>query len=395
MKVLFIPSGYPNEVYPMSNTFLQEQVMALAKSGHYIILLNVAQKGIRKKKGKLEKKITITYPGQNIVEYRTWIYTCLQERLPNLYVARCEKALYKLFNKAFSIEGRPDIIYAHFGFYAGYIASKIGKQYDIPVVVQEHYSYLMGTNTSPSIIGYIGAAIHNSELYSCVSNNLRKSIISKINLSYEDINKLIVIENMLNNKFVFSKLEDNKKFIFLSVGNMNPRKNFRLLVEAFCLAFKPDDNVELRLGGDGEEREKLMHFVADMNRNNQIVFLGALSREEVYEENRKSHCFALMSQKETFGIVYREALAVGRPIITSNHGGFDEPIDSRDGIQVNSFDAQEVAKAMRFIKDNYAMYDLHQISNRCLSQYSEEVIIKKIVNALENAIERHRNDRHF
>ena len=169
------------------------------------------------------------------------------------------------------------------------------------------------------------------------------------------------------------------------LSNLNSRKNFGLLIEAFCMAFDKGDNVELRIGGTGEEENNLHQLVKQKDRESQIVFLGLLSREDVYNENVNCNCFALMSKKETFGIVYREALAIGRPIITSVHGGFDEDLSPLDGIQVNTFDVRDVATAMKNMRDNYDTYKLSDISKRCLSRYSEGVVIKQIEKVLQDA----------
>ena len=57
MKIFFAPSGYPNEIYPLANTFLQEQAEALANAGHEVIVLNAAQKGLREYSGKMNRRI--------------------------------------------------------------------------------------------------------------------------------------------------------------------------------------------------------------------------------------------------------------------------------------------------------------------------------------------------
>ncbi len=385
MNVLFVPSGYPNELYPLANSFLKEQAVALAKAGHKVIILNVAQKSFKKINKRVDRKITVCN-SDGVIEYKYWIYTFLQEKCPDIYVKRCEKALNRLFLLAVQECGQFDVVYAHFGFYAGYVMGKLGKSYNIPVVIQEHYSYLMENNISKKILNYEKEAIVNSTFFCCVSNNLRKSIEKNIPLGKKDTDKLLVLENMLDTKFEYKPLVKKEKFSFLSVGNLNSRKNFDLLIEAFCLAFDKQDNVELRIGGTGEKEKYLHNLVKKKGREHQIIFLGLLSRDEVFNENVQCNCFALMSKKETFGIVYREALAVGRPIITSVHGGFDEKLNTMDGIQVKTFDVHDVADAMKRMRDTYDMYDLSEISKRCLSKYSEKVVIKQIENILQKAI---------
>ena len=284
MNVLFVPSGYPNELYPLANSFLKEQAVALAKAGHKVIILNVAQKSFKKINKRVDRKITVCN-SDGVIEYKYWIYTFLQEKCPDIYVKRCEKALNRLFLLAVQECGQFDVVYAHFGFYAGYVMGKLGKSYNIPVVIQEHYSYLMENNISKKILNYEKEAIVNSTFFCCVSNNLRKSIEKNIPLGKKDTDKLLVLENMLDTKFEYKPLVKKEKFSFLSVGNLNSRKNFDLLIEAFCLAFDKQDNVELRIGGTGEKEKYLHNLVKKKGREHQIIFLGLLSRDEVFNEN--------------------------------------------------------------------------------------------------------------
>lgn len=392
MKILFVPSGYPNELNPFANSFLQEQVIALAKANHEIIILNVAQKGLRTFTVRTDKDIMVSRYG-NITEYKCWIITFLQEKYPSIYIHKCGNALKKLFTLAIQECGKPDIVYAHFGFYAGYVMGRLCKEYNIPLVIQEHYSYLMGNNISSKILSYEKSAIQNSSLFCCVSRNLKTNLIKKIQLDNKDREKILVLENMLSSRFKFHPLIEKDNFVFLAVGNLNRRKNFDLLIEAFCLAFDKDDTVMLRIGGAGEEEKKLHHLVKQKGRESQVIFLGLLSREDVYNENVSCNCFVLLSKKETFGIAYREALAIGRPIITSVHGGFDEDLNPMDGIQVNSFDVNDVAIAMKRMRDEYGTFKLSEISKRCLSKYSESIVTKQIEKVLQDAINRYSSER--
>ena len=191
----------------------------MAKANHEIIVLNVAQKSLKKLTVKTDKRVTVSQ-NANITEYKCWIYTFRQEKYPNIYISRCEKALKKLFSLAVQEHGKPDVVYAHFGFYAGHVMGKLCHVHDIPLVTQEHYSYLMGKNLSSKILQYEKSAIINSNYFCCVSNNLRESLLQNIQLESKEKEKLMVLENMLNSNFTYHPIAKKDKFIFLSVGNL-------------------------------------------------------------------------------------------------------------------------------------------------------------------------------
>ena len=73
------------------------------------------------------------------------------------------------------------------------------------------------------------------------------------------------------------------------------------LIAAFANAFK-DQDVILRIGGDGSMKENLQSQINELGMEKQITLLGALSRKQVAEEMKNCHAFALPSEHETFGV---------------------------------------------------------------------------------------------
>ena len=56
--------------------------------------------------------------------------------------------------------------------------------------------------------------------------------------------------------------------------------------------------------------------------------------DEVAEEMRRCDSFVLASEHETFGVVYIEALACGKPVIGTYNGGDEDIIKDYNGIIV-------------------------------------------------------------
>ncbi|GAF71811.1 unnamed protein product, partial [marine sediment metagenome] len=76
---------------------------------------------------------------------------------------------------------------------------------------------------------------------------------------------------------------------------------------------------------------------------------------------RESDIFIMPSQKETFGLVYGEAMSQGLPIIYSKGQGIDGYFkEGKVGYSVNPNDTNDIIKKIELILENY-----HNISKNC------------------------------
>jgi glycosyltransferase involved in cell wall biosynthesis len=105
-------------------------------------------------------------------------------------------------------------------------------------------------------------------------------------------------------------------------------------------------------------------------------YLGYLNKEDVLNVFRQSDIFILPSFKESFGLVYAEALSQALPVVYSQNQGFDNQFkDGFVGYSVNPKNALDISEKITMIIDNYK-----SISSRCIiasDTFSWEIISKK------------------
>lgn len=132
-----------------------------------------------------------------------------------------------------------------------------------------------------------------------------------------------------------------KKFVFLANGDFVERKNFDLLIEAFCKEFKPKEDVCLiikshSMGFTKMHKDRVEGMLRDMARRwtprpPKILFFGdKIAEEEVPKLYASAHCFVLPSRGEGLGLPYIEAMASGLPVIATDWGAQQNYI--KDGV---------------------------------------------------------------
>ena len=114
---------------------------------------------------------------------------------------------------------------------------------------------------------------------------------------------------------------------YLYVGRLIARKHLMETVEAFGRANCP--HARLTIVGEGPERETLAQAIARQPNAGAIQMLGQLPREAVFCAMEAADAFVMISEKETFGMVYVEAMSRGAIPIASRGEGADGLI--RDG----------------------------------------------------------------
>jgi N-acetylgalactosamine-N,N'-diacetylbacillosaminyl-diphospho-undecaprenol 4-alpha-N-acetylgalactosaminyltransferase len=103
-------------------------------------------------------------------------------------------------------------------------------------------------------------------------------------------------------------------FYFIAVGNFRKEKNFPLLLDAFALL--KHMNCKLLLVGDGPLGSHLKKQSIDLGIAGQVIFCGRDNNPFKYIH--QCNAFILCSDAEGFPNVLLEALACGKPVISTD-----------------------------------------------------------------------------
>lgn len=290
------------------------------------------------------------------------------------------KALISAYKSVVNDFGRVDIVHAHFSG-IGYTSIILKEKYNIPLIITEHSSALMGKKINSNLIKLGNQTYHKANKMVVVSHSLQEILSNEFNIKSVYIPNIVDFESF---KYKISK--NNNRFTFISVGNLIYRKRMDLVVDAFIRTFKFNNNVYLIIVGEGEERKRIEEIIHKNNFEDRIALTGRLPRYKIGEYMAESKCFVLPSQAETFGVVYAEAMGAGLPVIATKCGGPESFVNQENGKLIDIDDIDGLCEAMQDIYFNYSTYSRHKISEFAKSQFSPQKIASKLVDLYKEVL---------
>ncbi|MGH2676221.1 MAG: glycosyltransferase family 4 protein, partial [Actinomycetota bacterium] len=140
----------------------------------------------------------------------------------------------------------------------------------------------------------------------------------------------------------------------LFVNRLDPRKGFRVMVEAFRRLALERPDVLLVVAGDGRGRAAFGDLPIEVRA--RVVMLGSVAHADLPRYHAASEVFcAPATGRESFGIVLVEAMAAGLPVVASDIAGYREVVrDGIEGILVPPRDPGALAEALGRILDDPA-----------------------------------------
>ena len=142
--------------------------------------------------------------------------------------------------------------------------------------------------------------------------------------------------------------KESKRIV--SVGRLEPQKNQMMLLEAFEQVHDEYPEYILEIYGEGSMRDFLQAKIKELGLE-QFVFLKGHS-SNILSVLEKSFAFVLSSDYEGMSNALIEALAVGMPVVTTDHpcGGARALVDDGiNGILVQTGNVDEMVSATRRI----------------------------------------------
>ena len=169
----------------------------------------------------------------------------------------------------------------------------------------------------------------------------------------------------------------------LIIGRMSKSEDYkghRELISVWPQVRQQVPNAELWIAGTGDLQPELERLAKGKE---GIRFFGKVSEEKKQELLRRCRCLAMPSRNEGFGLVYLEAMRLGRPCLVSDCDAGREVV-GQCGIQVDSNDSETLCdNVVRLLvggkigntmgKVAYRLYGERFTSNKFLARFLEAI----------------------
>ena len=167
--------------------------------------------------------------------------------------------------------------------------------------------------------------------------NLKLVDENKLQLLYDPV--FIIKDINQKKQETIKDFNIEKTDYYLAIGRLTKQKNFIFLSKCFSRLVKDYPDIKLIVIGEGEEKEKIDHFIRSNNLDKNIILLGY--QKNVFKFLKNCRAFILSSLWEDPGFVLIEAMLSGCIVLSSDcPNGPKEILGKKNGLlfQSNSED---------------------------------------------------------
>lgn len=377
MKILIMANGYPTDKEPQWGCFEKDQALALQRLGHDVCIMYIDGRFRMEK-----RKIGVNHfydKGLSVYGIFWFPFVLISKLKINLKLKLKQRMLCSLYKKMVKMEGKPDIIYAHY-LYNIACASILKKKFNIPLVGIEHWSVLNQDVLAKDILYGGDIAYNNADKIISVSETLKMQIYKHFH------HDSIVIHNMVGEEFFIQRPiqeRNSDEIVFVSTGSLIKRKGYDILIKALAIISSKLGLWKLNIIGDGPERDNLQQMIDAYHLNNNVKLLGRKNKQEIISLLHDSDMFVFPSRMENFSVAVLEALSTGLPVVATICGGIKECIDEKNGILVPVEDVDSLATGILAMYKNLKNYDCQAIADDCKKQFSPNVIVQQLISVFE------------
>lgn len=396
MRVLLVPSWYPQDAQQLNGSFFWEQSQALAKHGieTAVICPNPVYADIWLRRPQLRKTHYLQGLNQTLGtaanpdepgipvwyrELRAWPQKF--RGIEALGIRRYAGWAWKTCRKNFGV---PDVIHAHTVFPGLLVARAIAQRaaregLHIPVVATEHRPVIFEKPHQGRRGRAIVKALGESAYVSSVSRGFSDALTNLFSAQAREYGlprppQWQVTANLLGAAFENyppAPATVSPTTPFLHLSNLGEMKNVPNLLRAYA---ESGLSRPLTIAGPAPRHAALQDLAKQLGVGEKVEFMGSLTRLQVRAEMGRFAGLLLPSRIETFGVVMIEALSQGVPVLATPTWGGREIVTPERGVLADGFEVADIAAALRALDRRVAggEYDREGLRADAIAAWGEE-----------------------
>jgi colanic acid/amylovoran biosynthesis glycosyltransferase len=184
-----------------------------------------------------------------------------------------------------------------------------------------------------------------------------------------------------------SNLKPVDRIRILTIGRLVEKKGVEYAIRAIAKLNQNNHKIEYVIVGDGPLKKKLQRLTDNLHVSDIVIFVGWKDQTEVIEMVRKSHILLAPSVTASDGDQegpvnsLKEAMAIGLPVIGTQHGGIPELIvDGINGFLVPERDPDTIAERLEYLLEHPNLWE--KMGREGRRQVEKNFDIEKLNNRL-------------
>lgn len=272
-----------------------------------------------------------------------------------------QKKIWKAVESNYEVSSF-DLVHAYTLFTDGNAAMHLKEKYGLPYVVavrntdvNDFFRYMVHLRSrgvkilqQASAIFFLSKTYKKQVFDNYVPEKLKAELEAKTHIIPNGIDDFWIENGQTRDEK--KAFDDRLKIVY--AGRIDANKNIETTQKAVDILRAEGRNIAFTVVGKVIDENVFQRVQSDEN----TKYIPAQPKEELIKLYRANDIFVMPSFKETFGLVYAEAMTQGLPVVYTKGQGFDGQFpDGEVGYAVNPNDAGEVADAIRRICENYSV----------------------------------------
>jgi glycosyltransferase involved in cell wall biosynthesis len=280
--------------------------------------------------------------------------------------------------------GGIDLVHAHVVLPAGLLGASISKALGIPLVLQEHSApFLMHLRSDRDRVA-VRQTLEFARSIVAVGEALADRMAEYCNQP----EKIQVIPNLIRTDlFVAEKRQVDRGLIrIISIGTLEERKGFLLLLDAIEFLQKKGARFDVRIIGEGPQRPLLSARLSELGFEPGTALPGFLSRRDTAAALQQCDIYVCASQHETFGLAPAEAIAAGRPVVSTRCDGPEAFVDETCGTVISRNDKETLASAILATSQRLAEFSPTSLHDRIEARFGPRTFRTRLMGLYEDVM---------